>query len=119
MSSVIEDSLAGLDDADRSAIEHVYALAREAVPEASEGVSYGMAALLYRGRGLVAVRRTRAGLSLYPFSGKVIAAIADDLVGRERTTGSIHFDAAHPLPDAVLRRLVAVRRAEVDTALDR
>lgn len=119
MSSVIQDSLDGLDAADRAAIEHVYALARTLVPEAEEGVSYGMAALLYRGRGLVAVRRTKAGLSLYPFSGKVIAAIAEHLAGFEHTTGSIHFDAAHPLPDDVLHRILTVRRAEIDAARSR
>ena len=41
--------LSTLDGADRDALERVYAIAREVVPEAEEGTSYGMAALLYRG----------------------------------------------------------------------
>jgi uncharacterized protein YdhG (YjbR/CyaY superfamily) len=102
------------DDEDRAALERVYAIAKEVVPDAEEGTSYAMAALLHRGKGLVATVRAKKFLSLYPYSGRVIAAVSDALTDFETTTGSIHYSAAHPLPEPVVRRIVEARRAEID-----
>ncbi len=110
----VEDYLRTVDGADRAALERVYAVAREVVPEAVEGTSYAMAALLYRGKGLLATVRARRFLSLYPFSGAVVASLADALGDFETTTGSIHYSADHQLPESTLRRIVATRRDEID-----
>ena len=103
-----------IDGVDRDALEHVYSIARAIVPEAEEGTSYGMPALLYRGKGLIATLRTKNFLSLYPYSGAVVASVGDALAGFETTSGSIHYSADHPVPDAVVRRIVQARRAEID-----
>lgn len=110
----VADYLDTIDGADRAALERIYAVARELVPEAEEGTSYGMPALVYRGKGLVSSLSTKKFLSLYPFSAGVVAEVADDLDGFDTTKGSIHFAADHPLPDAVVRRLIESRRAEID-----
>jgi uncharacterized protein YdhG (YjbR/CyaY superfamily) len=110
----VSDYLSTIDEADRAALERVYTIAREVVPEAEEGTSYAMAALLYRGKGLVATVRAKKFLSLYPYSGTVIAGVSDALTDFETTPGSIHYSAAHPLPDPVVRRIVEARRAEID-----
>ena len=112
----ILDYLSTVDGADRAALERVYAIARAAVPEAEEGTSYGMAALLYRGKGLVATVRAKRFLSLYPYSGAVIASLSDVLGDFETTSGSVHYSAEHELPDDVLRRIVEARRAEIENS---
>jgi uncharacterized protein YdhG (YjbR/CyaY superfamily) len=106
--------LSTVDGADRDALQRVYAIAREVVPEAEEGTSYAMAALLYRDKGLIASVRAKKFLSLYPYSGAVIASVLDTLSDFETTSGSIHYSADHQLPDAIVRRIVEVRRAEID-----
>ena len=103
-----------VDGADRAALERIYAMAREVVPEAEEGMSYAMAALLYRGKGLIATVRRKKFLALYPYSGAVIASVSDALVDFETTSGSVHYSAEHQLPDSVVRRMVEARRAEID-----
>ena len=106
--------LSSVDGPDRAALERVYAIAQEIVPEAEQGTSYAMAALLYRGKGLIAAVRAKKFMSVYPFSGEVVAAHRDVLANFETTSGSIHFSAEHQLPDATLRRIVQARRAEID-----
>lgn len=110
----VGDYLSTIDGADRAALERVYAIARQAVAEAEQGTSYGMAALLYRGKGLIATTRTKKFLSLYPYSGAVIASASDALTDFETTSGSVHYSADHQLPDTVLRRIVEARRTEID-----
>lgn len=110
----VEDYLDTIAGPDRAALERVYAIAREVVPEAVEGTSYGMAALLYRGKGLVAAVQGKKFLACYPFSGAVVAANLGLLTGFETTTGSIHFSAAKQLPEPVLRQVIAARRDEIE-----
>jgi len=103
-----------IDEADRETLAQVYAIASRVVPEAEEGTSYGMAALLYRGKGLVATVQGKKFLSLYPYSGSVIASLADALSDFETTSGSIHYSTDHPLPEALVKRIVETRRDEID-----
>lgn len=110
----VDTYLGTVDGPDRDALARVYAIAREIVPEAVQGTSYAMPALIYRGKGLVATLRAKRFLSLYPYSGVVVAALLDELSDFETTSGSIHYSAHHPLPDAVVRRVVEVRRDEID-----
>ena len=117
MGTEVSTFLSAFEGADRAALERVYSIAREVVPEAEEGTSYAMAALLYRGKGLIATVRAKKFLAIYPYSGSVIAANLDGLAEFETTSGSIHYSAEHQLPDAVLRRVVQARRAEIDARL--
>jgi uncharacterized protein YdhG (YjbR/CyaY superfamily) len=110
----VDAYLSTVDGADRDALQRIYAIAREVVPEAEEGTRYAMAALLYRDKGLIATVRARKFLSLYPYSGAVIASVLQALSDFETTSGSIHYSAHHQLPDAIVRRIVEARRAEID-----
>ena len=85
-----------------------------AVPEAEEGVSYGMPAFLYRGRPLLGVRAAKGHLSVYPFSPAAVDAVSGQLDGFSLSKGTIRFTAAQPIPEGVLLELVRVRRAEID-----
>ena len=51
----------------------------------------------------------RRFLSLYPYSGAVIASALEALSAFETTGGSIHFAADHELADDLVRRIVHTR----------
>lgn len=110
----VQDYLGTVEEPHRAALARVYEIAAEVVPEAIEGTSYAMAALLYRGKGLIATVRARKFLSLYPYSGTVLADLAADLTDFETTSGSLHYSVEHPLPADLVRRIVELRRAEID-----
>ena len=111
--------IAGLDGAARDAIEHVRARAVQLVPDAEEGVSYGMAALRYRGSPLVSARATAKHIGLYPFSPPAIEALAPDLAGFSTSKGTVRFTPERPLPDDVLDRIILFRRDEIDAMRSR
>lgn len=110
----VDDYLAGLDEPARTVLAGIYARARAIVADAEQGTSYGMPALRYRGKPLVSAIETKRHLSLFPFSGKVVAAVADDLDGYDLSKGTIRFTAERPLPDDIVTRVVELRRAEID-----
>jgi uncharacterized protein YdhG (YjbR/CyaY superfamily) len=97
----------------RAAYAHVVALAREAVPDAVEGVSYGASALLVDGTALIGVARGARHLSLVPFSPPALDAVRADLEDFAASKGVVRFTPDHPVPDDVIRRLVRLRLAEI------
>lgn len=101
------------DDARRSALEHVVDIARELAPQAEEGQSYGMPALLVDGRPLIGIQAAAKHLSIFPFSPAVVEAVSGDLDGFALSKGTIRFSPDQPVPDAVLRRVVELRLAEL------
>ncbi|GAB3595070.1 iron chaperone [Microbacterium tumbae] len=110
----IDDYLEGLDAVDSAVIAHVYAVAAEAAGETEQGTSYGMPALLHRGKALLSVMRTRKHIGVYPYSGRVPEAVAHALTGYEHDKGTIRFQPEHPLPDDAIRAIVLARIAEIE-----
>lgn len=113
----VDDLLADLEPADRAAIERVYTLARGEVPDAEQGLGYGMPALVYRGKPLISVMRAKKHIGVYPFSPAAVSAVADSLSGHPGIgidKGTIRFQPEHPLPDDVVRALVAARREQIE-----
>lgn len=118
----VDDLLAGLDPADRPAIERIYEIAREEAPDAEQGLGYGMPALVYRGKPLVSVMRAKKHIGVYPFSPAAVTAVAEMLEGHpgigldgvELSKGTIRFQPEHPLPDDVVRALVTTRKEQIE-----
>ena len=113
----VDELLAGLDPADRPSIARIYEIAREVAPDAQQGLGYGMPALVYRGKPLVSVMRAKKHIGVYPFSPAAVSAVADALdgvpgIGIDK--GTIRYQPAHPLPDAVVRALVTARKEQID-----
>ncbi|MBM7503378.1 iron chaperone [Agromyces aurantiacus] len=113
------DYIAGIEEPDRSAMAEVQRAALALVPDAVEGVSYGMPALRYRERPLLAVMQAKGHIGLYPFSPAVVSAVSEALDGYSWSKGTIRFTAERPLPDGLVDRIVALRRDEIDAASDR
>jgi uncharacterized protein YdhG (YjbR/CyaY superfamily) len=110
----IDDYLAGLDPADAAVIAHVYDVARKTVPDAEQGTSYGMPTLMYRGKGLLAVMRTKKHIGFYPNSGRVLPQFAGQLADFDFDKGTLRFQPGAPPTDELIQLIVAARRAEID-----
>ena len=112
----VDDYLAELNPADAAVVGHVYDVAREAAPEATQGTSYGMPALVLDGKGLLSVMRARAHVGVYPYSAAVVSEVAPEVEAVPETSlakGTIRFQPGHPLPDDVVRLIVRTRLAQI------
>ena len=112
--SELSDYLDGLPEPQRTAITAIYDRARELVPDAVDGVGYGMPALRYRGKPLLSVMNAKGHIGLYPFSPAALDTVRDDLAGFPLAKGTVRFQPEQPPPVAVLDRLIAARVAEIE-----
>jgi uncharacterized protein YdhG (YjbR/CyaY superfamily) len=110
----LTDYLVGLPLPEQEALRHVVDVARRIAPDAEEGTSYGMPALRLAGRPLVGFTVAKGHLSLFPFSPAVVEAVRGDLDGFSLSKGTVRFAVDQPLPDPVVERIVALRRAEIE-----
>lgn len=110
----IDDYLESLEPDDRAVIAHVFDVARSAAGDTEQGTSYGMPALLYRGKALLSVMRTKKHIGVYPYSGRVPEVVAAVLEGFDHDKGTIRFQPERPLPDDAVRAVVAARIAEIE-----
>jgi uncharacterized protein YdhG (YjbR/CyaY superfamily) len=109
----IDDYLAGLDESKRNTLQQVRQSIREVVPEAQECISYGTPAFKIQGKTVAGFAAFKNHLAYLPHSGSVFPVVAEDLVGYERTTGSLHFAIDQPLPLSLIDRLITTRLTQL------
>lgn len=112
--SEVDDYLGSIDEGRAKILRPYFERARQIVEAVSDGRSYGMPALMYRGKALVSLQATKSGYSVYPFSGSAVTAVAAAHPELETTSGSVHFTTRNPLPVEVFDELVLARRNQID-----
>jgi len=110
----VQDYLETLNSDDKAAIKRIYDIAKKLVPEAEEGMSYGMAALKYKGKGLVSAVVFKNHMSYFPYSGTIPGQISEELKGFEFSKGTIYFSLDHQLSDKAIEAAVVARKEMID-----
>ena len=105
----IDRYLAGIEEPKRSTLEALRRAILDVVPDAEQGISYGMPAFKLRGKTVAGFAAFTSHLSYLPHSGSVLSALGDDLAAYETTKGSLHFAIDKPLPKRLVRKLVTTR----------
>jgi uncharacterized protein YdhG (YjbR/CyaY superfamily) len=112
----IDAYLAELDEPKRSTLEDLRRTILAVVPEAEQGISYGMPAFKVRGKVVAGFAAFKHLLSYFPHSGTVLPAIPEDVAGYGGSNGTLQFAVDTPLPRSLVEKLVAVRLAELPPA---
>jgi uncharacterized protein YdhG (YjbR/CyaY superfamily) len=108
----VDRYLAGLDEPKRSTLTNLRDTIAEIVPEAEQGISYGMPAFRLRGKTIAGFAAFKNHLAYLPHSGSVISVLTEETEGYTHTQGSLHFPIDEPLPKPLVSKLLAVRMAQ-------
>lgn len=96
----------------RRYLKQIRAIVRAIAPRATESISYGIPTFKLDGHPLVFYAAFKDHVSLYPMTGAIRRAFADQLKGYKTSTGTIQFPLDKKLPTTLIRRLVKARLAE-------
>lgn len=107
----IDEYLAALSDEKQAALEKLRKIIRAAAPKAEECISYQIPAFR-QGKMLVGFGATAKHCAFYLMSSSTVEAHKDLLKGYDTSKGTIRFESDHPLPAALVRKLVKARIAE-------
>lgn len=105
----IDQYLARLPEEQRAALERLRKTIRRIVPSAEECISYQMPAFRFDGRMLVWFGATAKHCAFYP--GGAVEEFQAELRDFRTSKGTVRFQPDHPIPVALVRKLVKARIA--------
>jgi uncharacterized protein YdhG (YjbR/CyaY superfamily) len=108
----IDAYLAALEEPTQSTLRALRHTILAIVPDAEEGISYRMPAFRLGGKVIAGFAAFKHHLSYLPHSGSVLPALQDELAAYDTTKGSLHFPVDAPLPPALVKKLIEVRRRQ-------
>ena len=105
----IDHYLNGLEEPKRATLAQLRQAILAIVPEAEQGISYGLPAFKVRGKTIAGFAAFKNHLSYLPHSGSVFAELGDELQGYSFSSGALRFSVDEPLPVPLVEKLIAVR----------
>jgi uncharacterized protein YdhG (YjbR/CyaY superfamily) len=111
--AAVDRYLAGLPEDRRAALGRLRTRIAALVPEATEGISYGMPTFKLRGHPLVGYANATRHCALYGMSAG-LERFAPRLAGFSTSKGTIRFTPGSPVPDDLVEDLVRFRVGEID-----
>jgi len=110
----VDEYLEAAPEPQRSTLRELRETLREILPGAVEGLYYGIPAFEVDGRAVAGYAYHKHHCGYYPHSEAVLARLAGELDGYDRSKGTLRFRVDEPLPRALVARLVEARLAELD-----
>lgn len=107
----VDDYINSFPEATRALLETLRATIRQAAPEATEAIKYGMPTFVYHGN-LVYFAAWKKHISLYPITPAMEATLGELANYKTSGKGTIQFPIDQPLPLPLIGKIVALRVAE-------
>ena len=111
-SAEVDDYLSNLEEPKRATLQCLRQTIIEVIPEAEEGISYGLPAFRVSGKVVAGFGAFKNHLSYLPHSGSVFPELADEVAPYQTSKGALQFPVDSPLPRRLVEHLVAVRMAQ-------
>ena len=108
----VDRYLASLDEPKRSTLEAIRQTILEIIPEADQCISYGVPAFKLEGKAVAGFAAFKNHLSYLPHSGSVFPELGDEIAQYKTSSGALQFPVDRPLPKALVRKLIAVRKRQ-------
>jgi len=110
--NLIDQYLAGLDEPKRATLEQLRKTILEVLPDAEEGISYGVPAFSVQGKVVAGFAAFTHHLSYLPHSGSVFPELREELASYQTSIGALRFAVDSPLPKALVEKLINIRVAQ-------
>ena len=105
----IDQYLDALEEPKRTALARLRQTILDILPEAEQGISYGVPAFKVAGKTIAGFAAFKSHLSYLPHSGSVFPQLTDEHRGYSTSSGALRFGIDQPLPVPLVEKLIAVR----------
>ena len=109
----VDGYIASQPEAVQKILGRVRSAIRKAVPAAEEVVSYKIPTYKLHGNAVIYFAGWKQHYSLYPATGRVVAAFKDELAPYEVSKGTIRFPLSARVPVRLIGRIAKFRAKEV------
>ena len=112
----VDDYIAVQPEPVRQKLEQVRKTIRKAVPDAVEGIGYGMPGYKLGGKPMLYFAGFKEHYSLFAASGSFFATLQDELRGYKLRKGTVQFPLDKPVPVQLISRIAKLRAAGIAAA---
>lgn len=105
----IDEYLDALEEPKRTTLARLRQAILDILPEAEQGISYGVPAFRLRDKTIAGFAAFQHHLSYLPHSGSVFPQLQDELRGYAFSSGALRFGIDEPLPVPLVAKLIEVR----------
>jgi len=112
----VEEYIAGFPPDVACLLQELRAIVREAAPDVTERISYGIPAFDLDGHPLIYLAGYERHIGLYPVTGAVADALTEELRPFKHGKATVRFPLDRPLPVALVRRIVQLRVGDIADA---
>jgi uncharacterized protein YdhG (YjbR/CyaY superfamily) len=109
----VDEYIAAQPEAVQDVLKSVRHTIRKAVPVAQEQISYKIPTYKVHGDRLLYFAAWRRHYSLYPATGRVLAAFKSELAAYEVNQSTVRFPISEPVPVQLIERIAKFRAKEV------
>jgi len=109
----VDAYLASVPEPQRAALLTVRAMIAELLPDADQGIAYGVPCLRVGGQGVAGFGYFTGHNTYFPMSGSITTELADELADYVAAKGSLRFAVDEQLPRSLVAKLVEAWRREI------
>jgi uncharacterized protein YdhG (YjbR/CyaY superfamily) len=114
MSKILVDKyLKNLPEPQKSTLIKLRKTIKKIEPKAKEVISYNMPAFKIDEGIICGFLSTKKHCSYFPFSGKVLPELKEELKDFDQSTGTLRFAVDKPLSEKLVRKLISVRKKQL------
>jgi len=117
--TVIDDYLEKIEASKRKELERIRALAKKIVPNTKETIMYAMPTLIYQGKPFLGFDAHKNHIGIYPYSGKVVETLKDELHEYGLSKGAIRVPLNNPISENLLKQIINCRLKEIKEIRDK
>jgi uncharacterized protein YdhG (YjbR/CyaY superfamily) len=110
-SLTVDQYIKGQPEAHQATLEKMRSIIREAVPSATEAISYQVP-VFKTSHMVVGFGVTRNFCSLYTMNPELVVAMKEELKGIKYSGSTLHFEPGKRLPVALIKKIVRTRVKE-------
>jgi len=106
----VDEYLDAAPEPQRSTLIRLRAMLASILPEAEEGISYGVPAFKVGGKAVAGYAHAKRHCSYFPHSGSVIPHVEPELLeGYDWSKGTLRFPVDRVPDEVLVRRLIEIR----------
>jgi uncharacterized protein YdhG (YjbR/CyaY superfamily) len=107
---LVDQYLKSVPEPQRSTLKKLRQTILKIEPKAKEVISYNMPAYKIDEGIICGFLSAKKHCSYFPFSGSVLKELVKETAKYDQSKGTLRFDIDKPLPEALVRKLIRVRK---------
>jgi uncharacterized protein YdhG (YjbR/CyaY superfamily) len=115
--TAIDAALRKVEPRKRAHLERIRKIAKAIVPDAEETISYRIPTLKYRGKPFLGFAAFAQHVGIFPFGGREIAVLKDELSAYSLSKGTIRVPYDKPITKSLLSKIIRRKLKAIDETL--